>query len=390
MGEQMKVAHFTAWAPRRSGMFESVKDYVKYERRAGIDSVLCDPSKENPGDHLVDDGWYSPVSWEEAADAHVFVLHRSIPEYHQKLWDKRVMIANLHGPTEHCLFTEWMTGRKEQSFLGHIHIMWKYDATVVIYQHEYDIMRNYDEKNRLYYIPNSIDLERHANRDDDHVWQYWHRPAIGSFDTNRIEKLPMHIVWAMPIINDMLPDARLNLFGMNLEPIATFRNIFCMSKGRRLESLCENIQLVNNDLRPFQRGVDMVFNNNMSGIYSRSQMESMAMGKPIVSFGGDYTKYKCYWGDVEDIAKQVALCWTDLTAPNSTLRERTIKYAYDNFDRGKEVNKYIKLYKDLCQKKLGLDFPDLKVETKSLAKLDHMEKQFENLMQPDPSEEKVE
>ena len=379
MARQMKVAHFTGWAARRSGMFESVRDYVRYERRAGIDSMLCDPLRENPGDHLIDDGWLSPVSWKEAAKADVFVLHRSIPESLKKLKANKVMIANLHGPTEHCLFEEWTSGRANKAFLYHILIMWEYDATVVIYSHEWDIMKHYDEKNKLYYIPNSIDLERYAPTENDYVWPYDSSPTIGSFDTNRIEKLPCHIVWAMPYINQVLPDARLELMAMALEPIATFRNILCMSKGRKLENLC-HMHLVNNDLRPFQRGVDIVFNNNMSGIYSRSQMESMAMGKPIVSFGGDYTKYKCYWGDVEDIAKQVALCWTELTAPNSTLKERTIKYAYDNFDRGKEVNKYIKLYKDLCQSKLGLDFPDVKVATSSLAKLDHMESQFACLL----------
>jgi len=47
----------------------------------------------------------------------------------------------------------------------------------------------------------------------------------------------------------------------------------------------------------------------------------------------------------------LARCWKDLTAKGSTLRADTKKYAEENFDRAKEVKKYIKLYEGLLSKK---------------------------------------
>jgi glycosyltransferase involved in cell wall biosynthesis len=262
------------------------------------------------------------------------------------------------------LLKEWTTGRKNMAFDLHIQILWKYDATVTINQHEYDIMELYDEHDRLYYIPNSIDLERYA--DGTKVkWEYEHHPAILSCDVNRLEKLPAHIIWAMPGIVKNIPDARLNLFALSLEPIATFRNIFCKAKNRQLEAMCENIQLKNRDLRMFMAGGDIGFNNNMSGILSRVGMEMMVHGVPIVAYNGEYTRYKCRIWDLGSIAKQITNCWQDLTAKGSTLREETREYAFKNFDRSKEVKKYVELYEKLYKKK----FPHKQVKSQPPLKI---------------------
>jgi len=203
--------------------------------------------------------------------------------------------------------------------------------------------------NRLHYIPNSIDLERYQDKDVT-AWQYRHHPAICSFDVPRLEKLPANLIWSIPKIIKKMPDARVNIFSLELESIATWRNMFCKSKRRDLERYCENIQLASNELRPFMKGADIVFNNNFSGIASRVSMEAMSMGVPVVSYGGDYTKYHAKIFDLDSIAKQIHRCWKDLTEKDSTLRENTLKYANWHFSRAKEVKKYVKLYEELLRK----------------------------------------
>jgi glycosyltransferase involved in cell wall biosynthesis len=155
----------------------------------------------------------------------------------------------------------------------------------------------------------------------------------------------------MPRIVAKIPEARLNLFSLNLEPIATYRNLFCRSKERNLEHLCENIQLENNNLRPFMKGADIGFNNNLSGIASRVTMEMQAMGVPVISYGGAYTPYIAKIWDLDSIAEQVARCWKDLTAVGSTTRADTVKYATENYDREKEVKKYVELYSKIMEGK---------------------------------------
>jgi len=334
-------------------MYESVKDQIKYERREGLESDIVDP-----GDHAekglpgkIDDGWLSPVPWKKAEKADIWVCHAKIPDKLQReYFDKKPQVCVLHGPSEHMLFTEWMTERKREAFHLHIRILWQYDATVVLNQHEYDIMELFDEYNRLHYIPNSIDLERYQDK-DVFAWEYKNHPAICSFDVPRLEKLPANLIWSIPRIIKKMPDARVNIFCLELESIATWRNMFCKSKRRDLERYCENIQLASNDLRPFMKSADMVFNNNFSGILSRVGMEAMSMGVPIVSYGGDYTKYHAKIFDLDSIAEQIARCWRDLNKEKSTLREDTRKYANKNFNRAKEVKKYIRLYEDMLRKK---------------------------------------
>lgn len=346
----MRIIHFTYWAPRQSGMFESVKDQIKYERKEGMESDLVDPKKENPSKDLIDDGWLSPKPWEDAKAADVWVMHAFIPEKLKQGFAEKVTVAVLHGPTEHMILKEWTSNRSETPFNLHLNILWGYDATVVINTHEEDIMRLYDEKKRLHYIPNSVDLERYSP--DGFKWEYQRHPAIGSFDVSRLEKLPTNLIWAMPKVIEKIPSARLNLFSLPLEPIGIYRNIFCRSHERYLEhGCCENIQLENTNLCPYMRGIDIGFNNNISGIASRVTMEMMAMGVPVVGYAGAYTKYHPMIWDLDSIAEQIEKCWNDLTVEGSTLKEDTLAYAKENFDRSKEVKKYIKLYSDLLKNK---------------------------------------
>lgn len=347
----MKVCHFANWAPRQSGMYESVKDQIKYERKEGLTSDFIDAHHKDPGDRK--DDWLSPVHWDVAKEADIWVMHSFIPEELKTLFKEKKTVAVLHGPTEHLLLLEWASGRKATTFNLHVSILWEYDATVTLNKHEYDIMKMYDEYNRLHYIPNSIDLENYPA--EGFKWDYIHHPAILSCDVPRIEKLPAHLIWAMPKVIEKIPDARLNLYSLTLEPIATWRNLYCRAKKRNLEQLCENIQLENSNLKPFMRGGDIGFNNNLSGILSRVSMEMMAMGIPLVSYGGDqngvpYTKYAAKIYDINSIAKQITRCWKDLSTPNSNLRERTIAFAKEHFDRAKYAKEYKALYEKLTEK----------------------------------------
>lgn len=343
----MFVVHWSNWGPHISGMYHSCKDQIKYERREGLRSEMAVSYEKDPDISVKTDDWLVPINWEEAKKADVWVLHSNIPSELVEERKKKVSIAVLHGPTEHMLFQEWQ--KESSSFNLHVDLLWKMDATICLNTHEYDIMKLYDEKvGRCRYIPNSIDLEEMKI---DAVWQYDHHPAIISCDTPRVEKLPFHIFWAMPYIEEKIPSARLNIFSLLLEPIGMWRNAFCRSHKRKLETLCENIQLANGNLKPFQAGADIGFNNNYSGIASRVTMEMMAYGVPVVSYNGEYTQYHAKPFDLHSITEQIERCWKDLTAEGSTLKADTLKYAQENFHRAKWVKEYVKLYNELLSKK---------------------------------------
>ena len=358
----MNVVHFTAFSPGKSGMYESTKDQIKYERREGLDSNLIDNLRsEDEYVGRIDDGWLETIQWRKALDAGVWVIHSGLPpplkDYIIKNRDKHVVISILHGPCETMIlkeFSEMLRSEHEPAFsVQHINSIWDYDACVVLNQHEYDISILYDEHDRLVYIPNSIDLERYEPASEKNLaWDYANRPAILSCDVPRLEKIPVHILFAMPKIIERIPTARLNMFALPLHDIEFFRNLICRSKKMQLDFDCtENIAMKSNTLAPLMRGGDIGFNSNYTGIASRVSMEMMAMGVPVVSYNGDYTKYHAKIFDLESIAEQIELCWNDLQGTD--LKQKTIEYARKRYDRSVYVKEYVKLYQKLMEGKNG-------------------------------------
>jgi len=340
-------------APGKSGMYESTKDQIKYERREGLDSNLIDAV--NPKNHDITDDWLTSSLWNKAYDADIWVIHSGLPpplfEYIKKEENrkKHILVSIMHGPVENMLLKEFafmIKNIQEPAFtVTHINAIWDYDACVVLNQHEYDISVLFDENSRLVYIPNSIDLERYEN---GFAWKYQNRPAIISCDYPRIEKLPLHIIFSMPKIIAKIPTAKLNVFALPVIDIEFFRNILCRSKRMHLLLNCiENFQMRSNTVDPFIKGADIGFNSNYSGIMSRVHMEMMAAGVPVVSYNGDYTPYHAKPFDLSSIAEQIEKCWIDLNDNTKNLRQATKEYAFANFNRAVYVKKYIELYQKL-------------------------------------------
>lgn len=353
----MLVTHFTPMAPGKSGMYESTKDQIKYERKEGLDSHLIDAM--NPKGFDITDDWLTTIRWDKAFDADIWVVHSNIPpplfEYIKKDENrsKHKLVTIMHGPVENMLFKEFAFSLKniqEPAFtITHINAVWDYDACVVLNQHEYDISILFDENDRLVYIPNSIDLERYTK---SFKWEYHNRPAIISCDYPRLEKLPVHIMFAMPKVIEKVPTARLNMYALPVVDIEFYRNIVCRSKKMHLLRSCmENFQMRSNTVGPFIAGADIGFNSNYSGIMSRVHMEMMANGVPIISYNGDYTPYHVKIFDLNSIAEQIKKCWDDLTDSRKKVKQKTVDYAYKNFDRGIHVKKYVKLYQGLMEGK---------------------------------------
>lgn len=351
----MLITHFTPMAPGKSGMYESTKDQIKYERREGLDSEFIDAV--NPKGWGRKDDWLDSSRWDMAYDADVWVIHSNLPpplfEYikDEKNRKKHKLVSIMHGPVENMILKEFafmLKNIQEPAFsVTHINAIWDHDACVVLNQHEYNVSVLFDENEKLVYIQNSIDLERMEGK---FKWEYDNHPAILSCDVPRIEKVPIHILLAMPKIIERIPTAKLNMFALPVIDIEFWRNIICRSKKMQLHLECiENFQMRMNTVDPFIIGADIIFNSNYSGIMSRVHMEAMAAGVPVVSYNGDYTPYHAKIFDLDSIAETVQQCWDDI---NSTdLKFETKLYAHENFDRSRQVKKYVKLYEGLKEGK---------------------------------------
>ena len=343
----MKVAHLSLWAPRASGLYEATKDLIKYERKLGLESEFVESEVKDPDPKQFTDGWLTAKPWSWAQDADLLVMHRSLPN---ELAHKQPKVVVMHGPIEIMMMFEH--SGETDNFNFNINMIWDYDACVAITPQDYEIAQHYDEKERLRFIEDAVDLERY--HPDGWQWEYQHHPAIVSADTIRLNKLPLHIILAMENLRKSTPDARLNFFSIPLADVATWRNVFVRSRLRHNQSNCELIQLMGTDVRPFVRGADISFNNNLHGIHSRaSVMEAMAMGIPVVAYcgGEDYTPYIARTWCLESIAETIERCWQDILARGREAVARECRaYAHEHFSMEKAAGQYQELYEELLGK----------------------------------------
>ena len=339
--EKLKILHFSNWAPSRSGLYECTKDQIKYERKQGINSQLAVYEIENPKD--LQDDWLTPVSWDWAKKADVFVIHRGLPPEVQKKFPKTKRLVVLHGTTEYLILEDIFSKAESQNFNSHINFINRNDATTIVNQHDYDILKLYDYNDKLHLVNDAIDIEKYNL--DGYKYPYKNHPQILYCDSLRVNKHPAHIIWAMEHIVKEIPNARLTIVGLDLEDILTWRNLLLRSKNGNLKRYCELIQFKTGDVLPYMRGADILYNSNASGIFSRVQIEASACGCQIISSNSKYTPFNFKTYDIKDIARAAIDCWKHIEKDPVKAREEARQVAVENFNMEDKVkNQYIPLY----------------------------------------------
>lgn len=346
----LKVSHWCQFCPNLSGMYVGLVDQIKYERLNGIRSELLDPNNEYPPEWMRD-GWLRPKPWKWAiSDAHVWVLHRAIPARLKKMSQNYGTVFVMHGSAHSMLISEQSSNGRHKNFNGNISNLWNFDRSIALDENDYEIMRNYDENERLVFISDAIDLEEASLEGDK--WNYTYRPAIITTDTVRITKLPAELLWAMPKVCERIPDARLNWFSFPRLEAPTYRNLLVRSKKQELSTLTETIVMQGiSSLFPFVRGADIGFINEIHGRPGRTVPEKLALGIPVVSYRGKYTKYHAVAWDMDSIADAIEECWNDLQDHREKIRMECRKYAEDFFDMAKISKQYIQVYNQVADAK---------------------------------------
>jgi len=336
----MRVIHFSNFAPNRSGLFECAFDQVKYERKLGIDSQMAIYEIENPKNLTRD--WLECISWEECKDADLFIIHRGLPNELEKL--KKPNIVVIHGTVEFLMLEELFSNAEKTPFNTHINLIKNCDASVAVNEHDYSIYKLYDPKDKLTLIHDAIDVERFTI--EGHQYPFNRHPQILFCDSLRPNKFPSHAIWTMAEVIKKIPEARLTVVGLDLLGILTWRNLILRSPDNHLAANIENIQLLTNDNPSYMKGADIVINGNMSGIPSRTELESMACGCSVISYGGNFTKWIAKPFDIKSIAEQIVNCWESIKDRKEEARKENRQWVLDNANMEIQVlNKYIPLYK---------------------------------------------
>jgi len=348
----MKAAHFSSYAPHRSGLFEAAKDLVLAERAAGIDSLFVNMTVADPEKHLAEcpggtlgEASLNPSTWEEAKDAYIWVVHRGIPAELLEESKKHYTIMAIHGGPEHMVMYDIENSGNKQSFNSHINMINNYSKAVALNEHDFQIWKLYADPGQVVLIEDSIDISRYSP--EGYAWEFHGLPAILYADISRNIKLPFTLFWAMPGVHRKLSKARLEVYGLPFAEINTFRNTMVRGYDINLLGTLESVQLITSDLRPMMRGAHIGVNPNLSGVRSRVTMEMMACGLPVIATNGDYAikHYKAY--GTEELERAICTAWEEIEKDMKGACEKARAYALEHFDIKKAVETgWIPLYEE--------------------------------------------
>lgn len=340
----MKVAHFSLWAPNRSGLFEYVRDQIKCERAVGIDSIFinCDVKDPSPTRFCEPDGLIAEP-WSAALDSDIWVMHRSIPAELLRKLPKKKNVAILHGTSEIMALHEIESRGKDDKFNMHVEFVNTFQKIVTITQYDTDIMLQYDNgRNKIVYINDAIDTDKYSPI--GYAWPYTFHPAIVMTGNIRINKNPAHLFWAMPEVVKRIPTARFNIFGINLAEINTWKNM--VLKSNAISVAIENFHGQFRELRPFLRGAELSFNINYNGIFSRDSMEAMSCGCSVIAATSEHTPY-AYHRHTPSIVEAICRAWDDMCADPEGQIEKNRAYAVKNFSMASATKRFLALYESL-------------------------------------------
>lgn len=211
-----RVAHWSIWAPNRSGMYHTTKDIVTGTRAAGVDAAFIDAAQPT----AKSDGTFhcEPLLWADTAD--VYMLHLAIPEPYMS--DGTPVVMCLHG---HPLYsmqielygTEPGNSAPFSTLLGYFNRkapMWFVSFWEREQRGYWTPLDDVRKGTRVRYIPRGIDftgsdLGVHGQKCD-----LSGRPAIVIADQFRLFKDAIPSIWGAYHYWRENTDARVHLYAM--------------------------------------------------------------------------------------------------------------------------------------------------------------------------------
>lgn len=331
------IAHWVQFAPGHSGMYETVKELVKYEKRipgvlAGIVEPMDKPKCRNGGQIDPIDTDIITQSWNWAfQQANIHMVHFMQHPYIRRL---KPRIFVMHGSIEACLYSELDPPKHKFSSLSTaIAMLNSCDASIAIHKRQYNMFKAFDYGNKLSYIRRGIDLERWCP--DGAKMNLNGEPAITYGEIWRHMKDPLVAMYGVYEFCKRHDKAKFHPFGCTYY-VDTWNR---MLQSSRFYEILGQHGIAGHQAFPehWYRGADINISPVMNGEDSRAAVESLACGTPVI--GWDTNQYndfvptrKAKAFDWFDLADQIADLWSELQSDREGVRTKCVEYARENFD----------------------------------------------------------
>ena len=345
------IAHWSVFAPGQSGLYETVKDLIKYENRIpGVLAGMVTPDKPEGGEQ---DQTFSPplVTQSHAWAIKIANIHMI---HYRSAWGSEMLkprVFMAHGTIEACVESEMSDyGEKGRSFTSSIDRITNCDATIVFSKRAEYYWKQFDRTNKIHRVTKGIDLERFKpiGMGVDLMGE----PAIGYAEVWRGIKHPLHTIYGVYEYFKKNPKARFQPIGASQNWRLWHKLLLLGNFNQMLDKHEMGMSMSN--LENWLRGFDMLISPVREGEPSRVHQEALACGTPVISWDTnpfkdaiafEYAKY-C---NPSSLATKIEKLWNRIQDDKSKIKQEARKIAEENYDAQTMALEVV----DICRKVLN-------------------------------------
>jgi len=328
----VKIAHFSAFHPNRSGMYATVTDMIRAERMQGIEAEFVDYGTDADGHvyskvGLVDGDIVSMSPDWAYKHADILIRHSMIVEPIARVGIP--MIMAMHGRPEYSYLLEHYSQSPVMSIMCNHETDLKYAAYVSFWKEHRLFWSLMMPGREVHYIPSMVDLKKFNPEGEKILFGNKEgSPNILIADMWREDVTPFNAILGAALFREKyVQGAKVHLFG--LPPVGKG---FVTKYAEKLRAA--GVVGEANILVPFMdrvyRSADILVTPHK--IATRVIREALASGLPIVAGSGcPYTPYVADARDHEAFAHQINRCWISLQTNRKQMKEDARKMAEKEF-----------------------------------------------------------
>lgn len=341
----MKIAHFSLFAPHRSGMYETTRDLVLAEREAGIEAELIDHVRCT---EVLRDGTFATGTIKFADVADVYCLHAAIPQPYYG--DRTPKVFVLHG---HPLYT-WQSelyglepGNPKPFSTTLMYVRDpRIDRLVTFWEDQagyWQVLDGQRHVNRLRVVPRGLYWGSNLRADGERA-NLVGDPVLVIADQFRLLKDSFALCFAAAIFARKHPGARLHLFCIPPEGTAPGDGIRDVLMNSEIRSVLGSVNEVSETVEDVFRGADILLSSVRGE--SRVVLEALACGCDVVAQSGNVAS-EADFRDPEHIAETIEKVWLKRQAGGEAHRQALSAKVRKRYDIRKTVAGLKAVYEEL-------------------------------------------
>ena len=340
----LKICHWSLFAPNQSGLYETVKELVKYENRIeGVLGGICNPDKPEGGEQDPDGLVTQSHEW-AMQDANLHVIHyRELP-FTDELEPRMFAV---HGTIESCVHSEMSVAQEAgRSFTSSVERIRNCDATITFSNRAQYYWSQFDPTGKkVFRIHKGIDLEKYTPLGMKEKLSG--APKIGYAEIPREIKYPLDVFYAVNEYYKLNKKAKFHPIGLS----QNWRMWFTFIQQGNFRRLLGEHDMGMNMKYPahWYRAFDMLISPVQQGEPSRCFTESMACGCPTITWDSDpfpddtYAFRKAKYCDPLDLASKIGDLWEEIKADPVGIRERARKVAEEHYSAERMAQEFVKV-----------------------------------------------